>query len=206
VGLSGDINRSIAHSNLFFDSVARHGLLGPAWRTRAQETIIPEEYKAAFCPTDGTALRRATEADFGTYLVDDILVKVDRASMLTSLEVRAPWLDYRIIELAFGRVPDRLRVAGGERKILPRRLATRLLPPTLNLKRKQGFAIPLRSWLRGDWGRFIEGVLNEADPGLFSRDAVSNLIKAQRRGLANEQRLFALTMFELWRREYKVAT
>ncbi|HQI75095.1 MAG TPA: asparagine synthase-related protein, partial [Candidatus Latescibacteria bacterium] len=147
----------------------------------------------------------ATAVDFTTYLADDILVKVDRASMLTSLEARAPWLDYRIVEMAFGCVPDTLRAARGQRKILPRRLAARVLPAGLDLDRKQGFALPLRSWFKGDWGRYIEGVLSEADTGLFSRAAVRRLLAAQRHGLANEQRLFALTMFELWRREYKVS-
>ena len=107
--------------------------------------------------------------------------------------------------MAFGRVPDSLRVAGGERKILSRRLAARWLPANLDLERKQGFSIPLRNWLKGDWGRYIEEVLSEADTRLFSRDAVTGLIAAQRHGLANEQRLYALTMFELWRREYNVS-
>jgi len=205
IGLSGDINQSIAHANLFFDSETRRRLLCSEWSSGPETAAIPEKYKAGLCRNEGTALQRATAIDFATYLVDDILVKVDRASMLTSLEVRAPWLDYRIIEMAFGRVPDGLRAAGGERKILPRRLAARVLPVTLDLDRKQGFALPLRSWLKGDWGRYIDEVLSQADTRLFSRQAVSRLMAGQRRGLANEQRLFALTMFELWRREYNVS-
>ena len=205
MGLAGDINRSIAHANLFFDSGTRRRLLHPGWVAHLRTAVIPEEYKARLCRDHGTALQRATAVDFTTYLADDILVKVDRASMLTSLEARAPWLDYRIVEMAFGCVPDTLRAARGQRKILPRRLAARVLPAGLDLDRKQGFALPLRSWFKGDWGRYIEGVLSEADTGLFSRAAVRRLLAAQRHGLANEQRLFALTMFELWRREYKVS-
>ncbi len=147
---------------------------------------------------------QATAVDFETYLVDDILVKVDRASMLTSLEVRAPWLDPRIIELAFRDVPDSLRAKGGRRKILPRRLAAKLLPAELDLSRKQGFALPLADWFRGDWGRFIEDVLSEADPALFDPPTVRSLVRGQSRGLANTQRLFALVMFELWRRHYGI--
>jgi asparagine synthase (glutamine-hydrolysing) len=131
-------------------------------------------------------------------------VKVDRASMLCSLEVRAPFLDPRLIEFAFSRVPDRLRATAHERKILSRKLAERLLPPALDLRRKQGFALPLRKWLKGDWGRYIEDVLTGGEADLFDRRVVRRLLVGQRGGFSNMQRLFALTMIELWRREYRV--
>jgi asparagine synthase (glutamine-hydrolysing) len=138
-------------------------------------------------------------------MCDGYLVKVDRASMLNSLEIRAPWLDYRLIEFAFGRVPDYLRATASERKILPRMLAAKLLPSRLDLKRKQGFSIPLAAWLQGTWGPFFESVLREADPHLFNQATIQALIRGQRKGRANAARLFCLTMFELWRREYRIA-
>ena len=113
--------------------------------------------------------------------MDDILVKVDRASMLTSLEIRAPWLDHRLIEFAFRSVPDRLRATPDERKVLPRRLALRLLPPQLDLARKQGFSIPLATWFKGSWGDFMTEVLTQADPDIFDPAAVRRLIASQRR-------------------------
>ena len=125
--------------------------------------------------------------------------------MLTSLDVRAPWLDHKIIEFAFGHVPDRLRATKTEGKILPKRLGRKLLPSELNLDRKQGFSIPIDRWLRGDMGRFVDGVLADADPKLFAPPQIARLQAAQRRGLTNGKRLFALAMFELWRREYRVA-
>jgi asparagine synthase (glutamine-hydrolysing) len=85
-------------------------------------------------------------------------------------------------------------------------LAARLLPKELDLTRKQGFSLPLTAWFKGDWGRFVEEVLREADPGLFDRGVIDKLIREQRAGLPNTQRLFSLTMFELWRREYRVST
>jgi len=140
------------------------------------------------------------------YLPDDILVKVDRASMLNSLEVRAPLLDYRVIEFAFGRVPNHFRVTTKERKILLRKLASRLLPQHLDLSRpKRGFSLPLRDWFKGDWGGYVEEVLSEADKGIFDLNTVRALIKGQEHGYNNTERLFALTMFELWRKEYKVS-
>ena len=201
LGYTSDLGESIARYGLFFDRRSRQRLLAPVGSTVADDT--PEMVKSsAFA--DRSPLWRSTAVDFSSYMTDDILVKVDRASMLTSLEVRAPWLDYRIIEFAFGRVPDRLRATATERKILPRRLAARLLPPALDLNRKQGFSIPLQRWFKGPWGRMFESVLAEADPALFDRRAIEQLIAAQRKGLANTNRLFALTLFELWRREYAV--
>ena len=165
----------------------------------------PEDYKAGLCLPGDTPLRQSTALDFQTYMVDDILVKVDRASMLCSLEVRAPFLDPRLIDLAFRRLPDRLRATGSERKVLSRRLAARLLPPSLDLTRKQGFSLPLHQWFKGDWGRYIEDVLTSGEADLFDRRAVRRLFAGQRNGLANTHRIFALLMVELWRREYGVA-
>jgi len=99
--------------------------------------------------------------DFANYLPEDILVKVDRSSMLNSLEVRSPLLDYRIIEFAFGRVPSRLKPSSGQRKnILLKNLANKLLPPKFDLKPKQGFSIPLAKWLKnGSFRNLFHGVL-----------------------------------------------
>ncbi|HSB54557.1 MAG TPA: asparagine synthase-related protein, partial [Gemmatimonadales bacterium] len=143
--------------------------------------------------------------DFMTYLPEDILAKVDRASMLSSLEVRAPWLDHRIVEFAFRRVPDHLKATATERKILLRLLGARVLPPSLDLRRKQGFSIPIETWFKGTWGDYIEAVLREADPDLFDRRIIARLLRHQRGGYTtNGDRLFALAMLELWRREYRV--
>jgi asparagine synthase (glutamine-hydrolysing) len=196
--------RSIAHVNLFFEERVRRRLLIPRREGPFAHSDTPEEFKEGLCDGNETALRQATTVDFKSYLPDDILVKVDRASMLTSLEIRAPWLDRKVVEFAFGRVPEAFRASGGECKILPRRLAARLLPKGLDLRRKQGFVIPFKSWFRGNWGEFLSGILNDADPQLWNQRSIQSLVAGQRRGLGNSHRLFALTMFELWRREYKV--
>ncbi len=206
IGCGGAAANAIAHVDMYFDAAARRRLLAPGARQRLNGGAPPEATKVALCKPGLSTVQQATTVDFSTYMADDILAKVDRASMLTSLEVRAPWLDHRIIEFAFGRVPDGLRATERERKILPRRLGRKLLPAGLDLDRKQGFSIPLDQWLRGDMGHFVDGVLAEADPRLFSAQAIRRLSANHRRGLANGKRLFALAMFELWRREYRVAT
>jgi asparagine synthase (glutamine-hydrolysing) len=199
MGMAGGLAGSLAHINLYFDRARRAALLRPLGD--ASVSGGPET-RAVAASGGGTPLQRASRLDFGRYLVDDILTKVDRASMLVSLEVRAPLLDHRIVEFAFGRVPDHLRATATERKVLLRRLGSRLLPPTLDLRRKQGFSIPLHQWFQGEWGSYMREVLAEAPPTLFDQAAIRDVLRQQEKGRPNTQRLFALTMFELWRRHY----
>ncbi len=112
---------------------------------------------------DVDLLGRAMRTDFCNYLPEDILVKVDRASMLTSLEVRAPFLDYRLIEFAFAKVPARLKATAQEKKILLKRLTAKVLPPEFDRHRKQGFSIPLTNWLkRGSFRKLFHDVIRIA--------------------------------------------
>jgi asparagine synthase (glutamine-hydrolysing) len=206
LGVLSDVSGSITQINTFFDPAARMRLLsGDITRRLDWNLSQPEDYKTALQAGRDSALRRITAMDFRSYLVDDILVKVDRAGMLTSLEVRAPFLDPTVIEFAFADVPDSLRATRHEKKILPRRLIERLGPNDMDFRRKQGFMLPLQAWFQGPWGDFCRDVLHGSDPGLFRRETLDALIAQQRRGRRHTQRLFALTMFELWRREYNIA-
>ena len=188
-------------ATIHFDSEWRRRL---APTTRLLQGFPPEAYRLAAAATGRTALQKMTAADFNTYLPEDILVKVDRASMLASLEVRAPFLDYRIIEFAFGTVPDHLRATRSNRKVLLKLLAQRVLPKTFDLQRKQGFSLPLHNWFGGKWGEYIRGVLHSAPGDLFDQREVTALLSGRRHGIANTQRLFNLAILELWRREYDV--
>lgn len=204
MGCSGGLPQAMAHFNLFYDVTVRQRLV-PALRGRPQDLIgSPEQYKIGRCQTERGLPGMAMSLDFQTYLPDDILVKVDRASMLNSLEVRAPFLDYRIIEFAFRKVPNVLRVNHSQRKILLRHLGSRLLPSSLDLHRKQGFMLPLSDWLKGNWGRYMMDVLFGADDSIFDNKMVRRLWKGQECRFHNTERLFALVMFELWRKNYKV--
>ena len=182
-----------------FDPSERKALLGQGWPTTASER------RAARVPQTSDLLQRATRMDFENYMVDDILVKVDRASMLASLEMRAPLLDYRIIEFAFGKVPSRLKATPTERKILLKRLCAKVLPSQFDARRKQGFSIPLPQWLRsGPWHDYVRDVL--LDPQcMFDRATVKGLLDGHQQGRNNSERLFGLTLFELWRRSYGIS-
>jgi asparagine synthase (glutamine-hydrolysing) len=204
LGLEGKVQNSFAFINQFFDQRTRHKLFLPFRQTPPDSLAHAERFKAELKVSGNTLVQKATAADFMTYLADDILAKVDRASMLTSLEVRAPFLDHHIIEFAFSKVPDSLRIIGNDRKIISRILAQELLPKELELNRKQGFAIPLARWFKGEWGVFMKSVLLSGD-SWFDRTMVSKLIASQERGFANTQRLFSLMMFEMWRRTYNIS-
>lgn len=193
---------SVAQSGIQYDRITRmrlSPLLGAGAANAPAEAL---RWNAARGVQD--EVQQLTRADFASYMCDDILVKVDRASMLASLEVRAPFLDQRIIEFAFGAVPRQQRLFNDERKVLPRRLAKRLLPAELDLNRKRGFSVPLEDWMRGEWGHTVERELAGAPSALFDPNVVKSLFAGQRRGRNNGQRLFALAMLELWRREYNI--
>ncbi|MEN8215327.1 MAG: asparagine synthase (glutamine-hydrolyzing) [Pseudomonadota bacterium] len=197
IGFGGGVQRGISYINLYFDKVSRERLLSPAIINSS-----PETYKERLCVPAHSPAQQAMAVDFQTTLVDAYLVKVDRASMLASLEIRAPFLSYPLIEFAFKRVPDSLRATQSERKILLRHLARKHLPHNLDIKRKQGFTMPIASWFKTDWGDFIKSTLRDAE--LFDQSMIQRLIKNQSQGYSNANRLFALTMFELWRREYNI--
>ncbi len=132
-------------------------------------------------------------------------MKVDRASMLTSLELRAPLLDVRVVEFAFGRIPPRLKATSTARKILLKRLAARVLPKSFDQTRKQGFSIPLGTWLRTPpWRDFFRQVLLDAGQTCFDRRFIERMLANESRLDRNAEGLFGLVMFELWRREYRV--
>lgn len=176
--------------------MARHG----AWE------LVAERIREQRIPKSADLLQRATRMDFGNYLAEDILVKVDRASMLSSLEVRAPLLDFPLIEFAFGKVPSHLKATANGRKILLKKLTQRVLPQEFDRARKQGFSIPLASWLQsGPWKAFFREVLLDSGNAMFERKEVSSLLAGQAKGRVNSERLFALVLFELWRREYQIS-
>jgi asparagine synthase (glutamine-hydrolysing) len=199
-GLGGDLDKGLPLMASCFDATTRGRLLAAqsGWHAQAENVLRSR------VPVHPDLLQRATRMDFSNYLAEDILVKVDRASMLNSLELRAPLLDYRVIEFAFGKVPSHLKATAQDKKILLKRLTARVLPTEFDRQRKQGFSIPLGEWLKG--GAF-KALFNEVlrDPECsFDAGTVDSLLRGQDKGRSNSERLFALVLFELWRREYGV--
>ena len=139
------------------------------------------------------------------YLAGQNLVAVDRASMACGLEVRAPFLDRALVELA-GRIPSRLKLAGWQTKYVLKRALRDLLPRAILARRKQGFGVPIGLWLRGPLRRTLEERLapeRVARLGLFNPEATARLIAEHVRGQRDHRKiLWALLMFDTWRERY----
>src|SRR5207247_2810471 len=117
-------------------------------------------YRERFAETEGVELlTRLQDVDLGTYLVDDLLVKTDRASMAHSLEARVPFLDPVVTNFALA-LPTRHKVRGLRKKVLLRKAAAPLVPPELLRRRKRGFSIPAAAWLRGELEPFARETLS----------------------------------------------
>jgi len=201
LGLGADLEHGLPLIGGVFTPSSRKRLMSRYGRW----PVVAESILEQQVPNQADLLQRATRMDFADYLAEDILVKVDRASMLNSLEVRAPFLDYRLVEFAFGKVPSNLKATVHDKKILLKRLAARVLPAEFDRQRKQGFSIPLPTWLKGGpFRELFQDVLSGPDV-IFDRRTVSDLWRGQDRGRSNSERLFALVLFELWRREYRVS-
>ncbi|HVM69063.1 MAG TPA: asparagine synthase (glutamine-hydrolyzing), partial [Gaiellaceae bacterium] len=154
-----------------------------------------------FAETEGAELlARLQDVDARTYLVDDLLVKTDRASMAHSLEARVPFLDPVVDELA-SALPTRLKVHRGRKKLLLRRAAEPLLPPEIVRGRKRGFSIPAAAWLRGELEPFARDVLSAETlrrQGFFRPEAVHRVLDDHVAGRADLSRqLWGLLAFTL---------
>lgn len=201
-GSGDDLSALLSCVGRFFDPATRVRISPRLKGLSETELHLPENSKRIQCEIDRGLPGSAMALDFKTYLPEDILVKVDRASMLASLEVRAPFLDTRIIEFAYSKVPNSFRATSSGRKILLRMLGERLLPKSLDLRRKQGFSIPFKSWFKSDWGNFLTDVLLDKSQSFFDHKVIGQLLLEQRSGYSNSERLFSLLLFELWRKEY----
>ena len=144
--------------------------------------------------------------DTKTYLPADILTKVDRMSMATSLEVRCPILDHEFVEWAAG-LPLKYKFRGGTRKYMLKKLAERLgIPSALLHRRKQGFSLPLVHWMRHELKHSLLGIITEPralQRGYFNPAAIRGLLDEHVSGRRNHSgALWLLLVFELWHRNF----
>jgi len=158
--------------------------------------------RARFSETDGADLLvRLQDVDIGTYLVDDLLVKTDRASMANSLEARVPFLDTVVSGFALA-LPARHKVRGLSKKRLLRKAAAPLLPERIVNGRKRGFSIPAAAWLRGDLAPFARETLATdvlRRQGFFEPTTVHRILDEHVTGAEDWSRnLWGLLSFTLW--------
>jgi asparagine synthase (glutamine-hydrolysing) len=188
----------------WFDRAARRTLYAPGFAPAEDlgEETIADAWRRA---SGSTVLDRALEVDATTYLVGDLIAKIDIATMTHGLEARSPFLDHELMQLA-ASLPADLKVRGTAKKWILRRAMRGVLPDEILDRPKQGFSVPLSRWLRGDLRSWTREVLLDAGTvgrGHFDRDAVEALLERHDRhgGVPEAKRIWALVMLELWHRE-----
>ena len=199
-------SRSYGEAIAYFSDAAKGALYGERMRgflaTSALARLDP------FFDEAPTAMAGAGWAELHTYLPDDLLVKMDVASMAHSLEVRSPFLDHPLMEWA-AAIPDAQKVPGADAKALLKRAMAPYLPAEVLYRPKMGFSVPIAAWLRGDMRDFTRALLLSgpaAGRGLFDLAALERLLDREpppsvgQASPAERQawRVWALLMLELW--------
>jgi len=143
--------------------------------------------------------------DTNIYLPDDLLVKVDIASMANSLEARSPFLDHKLMEFV-AKLPGEYKIKGFIKKYILKRAIKDLVPHENINRRKMGFGVPIGSWFRNDLKSFLRDTLlseRSLGRGYFKQDAVRNIIDMHiGKKEDHAYRLWALLMLELWHRRF----
>ncbi|MCK4943350.1 MAG: asparagine synthase (glutamine-hydrolyzing) [Candidatus Aminicenantes bacterium] len=151
------------------------------------------------------SINRDLYLDFKTYLVDDILVKVDRMSMANSLETRVPLLDYKMVEFAFS-LPPRFKLRGNTTKWFFKKVMEEVLPREIIYRTKEGFSIPIKNWLKRELKDLMFEYLSESrirQTGIFNYGYIQNMIDDHLNNRQNHaHRLWALILFFMWMEKY----
>lgn len=169
---------------------------------------LPDEIDAILNGTMPKALEeRMMLSDQRVYLADDLLAKVDRASMAVSLEARVPLLDHRVVEFGW-RLPLRMKIRNGEGKWILRQVLYRRVPKALMDRPKTGFTVPIADWLRGplrEWGESLLSPSALSEGGVFDPVPVRRAWEEMQSGRnPNATGLWAVLQFQDWRRRWKV--
>ena len=191
-------SRQYEQAIVYFSDAAKQPLYGEKMRgllaSSALDKLDPLILEAP-SPAAGAAW-----ADIHTYLPDDLLVKVDVASMAHSLECRSPFLDHVLMEWA-AELPEEAKLQGDETKALLKQAMEPYLPHELLYRPKMGFGVPIDQWLRNEMKDYAyETLLSDRAMarGLFNRDAVKQLLDLHCSGQGQAPRIWALLMLELW--------
>ena len=164
--------------------------------------VLERAFDASDAPT---FVEAAAHTDIQTYLPDDLLVKMDIASMAQSLEVRSPLLDHEVVEFV-ARIPAGMKLRGTVQKSILKSAMKDFLPARVLTRRKMGFGVPIDRWLRDDLYDFVHDLLMSSrslDRGYFNSRAIQSLLEEHRTGIRHHHtRLWSLMMLELWHRMF----
>ncbi len=196
-----DARRQATFLGAFLEDEMRAVLAGDVRAQLADDTPWSEIDSIHAEPDTYCNIHRLMHLDLRTYMGDDILVKVDRASMATSLEVRVPFLDHRVVEMA-ARIPLKLKLVGSSGKHILKRTMGAHLPPGVIKRPKKGFGMPVAHWLRGPWRELLVDTLGggaAARTGWFDQAVVDGLIEDHLSGKRDRRKpLWTLLMFMWW--------
>jgi asparagine synthase (glutamine-hydrolysing) len=181
---------------------ATHGGLFSSALMHHQQTHIAGYAEKLFAKCDARSyIEKLMYVDTNLWLPDDLLTKVDRATMAYSLEARVPFLDHKFVEFV-AKLDPRLKQNGATTKYLLKKLAEKYLPHEIVHRGKQGFVMPLSPWLEGGLKTRMEHAIGAGGldkRGLFKEGALKRLLAQHRSGRSNHAgRLWALTVLELW--------
>jgi asparagine synthase (glutamine-hydrolysing) len=183
----------------------RMDLYGPVMREQFAEDHVARRFAELYgASTAPDAVNRILDLEIQTYLPDDILTKVDIASMAHSLEVRCPLVDQNVMAFA-ASLPGDLKLRGLTTKRILREVAKPLLPQQILKRPKQGFALPVDRWMREELEPLSRDILLDQtarERGLFNPSAVEALLQRHRRGEPRGDQIWALMMLELWYRAF----
>ena len=183
----------------------RLAIYGPAMRERFAEDPVAERFEELLAQsTTPDSVNRLLELDINTYLTDDILTKVDIASMAHSLEVRCPLVDQELMMFA-ASLPGSVKLRGLTGKLILREVAKEFLPDKILNRPKQGFGLPVDRWMREDLAPMSRDVLLDQtarERGIFEPKAIEALLARHRRGEPRGDQIWALMILELWYRRF----
>ncbi|HEY6231195.1 MAG TPA: asparagine synthase (glutamine-hydrolyzing) [Pyrinomonadaceae bacterium] len=206
--ITGSKYDRIARHHIWFGSFnpAEQKLLLTAEVLRHTESDIYRDARTMLAECDATdVLEQMQNLDTRLYLAEDILTKVDRASMAVSLEVRAPFLDPRVAEFA-ASLPPNYKLRGRKTKYILKRAVADFLPPFVTRRGKKGFGVPVAEWLKGKLRPLARDLLSPdrvRRAGVFNPAYVTKLQDEHERGIANHRKLlWTLLMFELWHESF----
>jgi asparagine synthase (glutamine-hydrolysing) len=205
-GLARDPLEGYFYGGTFSGPEMKRQLLGPeVWKQlNGYDSIEVARYHYNRADTTDF-LSRIQYVDIKTYLVDDILAKVDRASMANSLEVRCPLLDHKLMEL-LAQMPSNLKLRNGTGKYIFKKALERILPRDILYRPKKGFSMPVAEWFRRDLKEFTHEALFRRQDELLNRAFLSNCWKQHQRGQRDwSALLWSVLMFRTWQEVYQTA-
>lgn len=199
------IERRYATIPNIFDQALLPSVFTPAFQSAQRSTIVDfSERHYRDCDSDHY-VERIMHIDARLWLVDDLLVKVDRATMSTSLEARVPYLDHRFVEWA-ATLPPLMKRRPESGKHVIKKIAERYLPAGLVHRRKQGFTLPLTEWIAGPLRAEVHGAMKSlSGRGLLRRAVLEKLVREQDAGRNRTGRLWTLWILERWLARYAPA-